>query len=219
MKQIYSIGDLEFKTKKACEDYTRDIINSLGCCIINKDNSHFIFFNNLIRNHPDYELKKGIGIDYFYIQPNPINKKSFQTMLKRLDGSETDFSWIYCCSFKIKTPNDILKIAMRTAISDDIIYFKQNQKQLICKFCEVKDKPYEYYHVDHHNPSFKNLKDNFLNTTTRPIPFIFQECKVYKLKDFRDEDIDFKKDWIEYHNNNCNLQVLCQDCNLRKEKT
>ncbi len=64
MKQKYYIGELEFKTKKECENYTRNIITNLGCCIINKDHSQFIFFDNLIQNHPNCDDKKGIGIDY-----------------------------------------------------------------------------------------------------------------------------------------------------------
>jgi len=75
MKQIYYIGELEFKTKKECENYTRNIINDLGCCIINKDNTFFSFFDNLIQNHPECYNKK--GIDYFYIQPNSLVRKYY----------------------------------------------------------------------------------------------------------------------------------------------
>ena len=46
MKQKYYIGELEFKTKKECENYTRNVINNLGCCIINKDHTLFNFFDN-----------------------------------------------------------------------------------------------------------------------------------------------------------------------------
>ena len=84
MKPKYYIGELEFKTKKDCETYTRNIINTLGCCEIKKDNAYFIFFNNLIKNHPKYELKKGAGIDYFFIEHNPI-AKGYQTMIKNID--------------------------------------------------------------------------------------------------------------------------------------
>jgi len=48
MKPKYYIGELEFKTKKDCETYTRNIINTLGCCEINKDNAYFIFFEDCI---------------------------------------------------------------------------------------------------------------------------------------------------------------------------
>ena len=218
MKQKYYIGDLEFKTKKECETYTRNIINNLGCCIIKKDHIQFNFFLNLLQNHPDYDFKKGVGVDYFYIQPNPLVKKYFQTMIKRLDGSEIDFSWVYCCQFKDRTTSYNLTVSMRRAISDDTINYKQKQSKLICKFCLTEDENYENYHVDHHNPSFKTLKDNFLQLTKKQIPSTFGDCKIYKLTVFKDEDEDFKNEWIEYHIKNCNLQILCRDCNLRKKK-
>ena len=218
MKQQYYIGDLEFKTKKECENYTRNIINNLGCCIINKDHTQFNFFVNLIKNHSDCYAKKGVGIDYFYIQPNPLIKKYYQTMIKRLDGSETDFSWVYCCQFKERTTTDDLLKSMRAAIKDDIIKYKQKHSKLICNFCKTENELYENYHVDHHNPSFQTLKDNFLQLTKNQIPSSFGDCKTYKLTIFKIEDENFKNDWIDYHNKNCNFQILCRDCNLRKKK-
>jgi hypothetical protein len=218
MKQKYYIGKLEFKTKKECQNYTRNIINNLGCCIINKDHVQFIFFYNLIQNHPDYDIKKGVGIDYFYIEPNPFNKKYYQTMIKRIDGSETDFSWVYCCEFKERTLSHHLSSAMRAAIKEDIIKYKQKQNKLICNFCKTENELYENYHVDHDNPSFKTLKDNFLQITTKQIPSSFGECNIYNLTIFKCEDYDLKNEWIDYHNKNCNFQILCRDCNLRKKK-
>ena len=181
MKQKYYIGELEFKTKNECENYTRNIINNLGCCIINKDHTHFSFFDNLIKNHPECDDKKGIGIDYFYIQPNPLVRKYYQTMIKRLDGSEIDFSWVYCCKFKERTTSDDLLRSMREAVKDDTIKFKQKQSKLICNFCKTENELYENYHVDHHNPSFQTLKDNFLQLTKKQIPLSFGDCKIYKL--------------------------------------
>jgi len=215
----YFIGELEFKTKKESENYTRDIINNLGCCIISKDHIYFSFFDNLILNHPECNDKKGIGIDYFYIELNPINKRYYQTMIKRLDGSKIDFSWVYCCQFKIRTTSDDLLRAMREAIHYYTNEYKQKQGKLICNFCKTENEPNENYHVDHDNPSFKILKDNFLQLTEKQIPVSFGDCKNYYLTIFKDEDKDFKNDWIEYHNKNCNFQILCKSCNLRKNKT
>lgn len=220
MKQKYYIGELEFKTKKECENYTRKIINELGCCVINKDHKHFKFFDNLIQNHSDCEDKKGTGIDYFYIQPNPLNQKHFMTMIKRLDGSEIDFSWVYCCQFKERTTTEDLIRSMREAIKHVTINYKQKQSKLICNFCKTENELYENYHVDHDNPSFKTLKDNFLQLTKKKIPLSFGNCKKYNfMANFKDEDVDFENEWVDYHNTNCNLQILCRDCNLRKKKT
>jgi hypothetical protein len=175
-----------------------------------------IFFVNLLNNHPHYLEKIGSGIDYFYIQPNPLVKKYYQTMIKRTDDSEIDFSWRYCCQFKERTIMDDLTRAMRCSIKDDIIKFKQ-QNILKCNKCKTDDEQYENFHVDHNNPSFKNLKDGFLQLTNKPIPTKFSDCNVNKLTIFREENKDFKNEWIEYHNNNCNLQILCRDCNLKKK--
>ena len=49
---------------------------------------------------------------------------------------------------------------MRNAIKDDIIEFKR-QSILKCVNCKTENELYENFHVDHDNPSFQNLKDNF----------------------------------------------------------
>lgn len=216
MKRNYFIGDLHFRTKNECENYTRNIINSLGCCTINKENPHYSFFANLIENHPNAELKIDCGIDYFFIEPNPFNKKYYQTMIKRLDGSETDFSWKNCCEFKKRTTEFYLTRAMRAAIKDYVIQFKRKQTKLICNFCKNENELYGNYHVDHSEPSFKTLKNNFLQLTKKQLPTSFEDCKVYNLSVFKDEDKDFENEWVEYHNKYCNYQILCRSCNLRK---
>lgn len=215
MKQKYNIGNLEFKTKKACEEYTRNIVNTLGCCTINKDHLQYKFFIKLIDNHARSDEKKGVGIDYFFIVPNSLTPKYFQTMIKRVDGSETDFSWVQCCEFKKeRTDSVLLTKAMRSAIMNDIMKFKQSQSKMICNHCRTDSA--ENYHVDHDSPSFQVLKDNFKNSTDKQLPTSFADCKIYNLKIFKDEDEGFKKDWVDYHNKNCSLQILCKECNLRK---
>ena len=213
----YSIGEVIFNTKKECLNYTRNIINKLGCCIIDKNNPNFIFFNNLFKNHPNYNEKVGVGIDYIFIQHNYLNRKTYETMIKRLDGSEIDISWVYCCNFKERTVENDLKKAMRQAVKDITIYFKEHN-QLICNFCKTENEPYENYHTDHHNPSFITLINNFLQSTSLPIPSSFADCKKSNTTIFKDDDEDFKNEWILYHNSNCKLQILCKNCNLKKGK-
>ena len=219
MKQKYNIGELEFKTIKECENYTRNIINNLGCCIINKDHIQYNFFNNLIKNHPEYYENCFNFIDYFYININPLSKK-FMVNIKRLDNSSSDFSWTYCCKFKKRDDNYYLTREMRKVINPDIVNFKNNQNKLICNFCGNDNELYENFHIDHHNPSFKNLKENFLKITDKQIPTKFNDVKIYdkNIDGFNYDDEEFKNEWVEYHNKNCNLQVLCKSCNLKKPK-
>ena len=219
MKQKYNIGELEFKTKKECENYTRNIIENLGCCLINKDHIQYNFFNNLIENHPDYYERDFDSIDYFYIDINPLSKR-FMVNIKRLDGSSSDFSWIYCCNFKKRDANYYLIREMRKVITPDTANFKKKQNKLICNFCGNDYEMYENFHIHHHNPSFKNLKDKFLEITDKKRPTEFNNVKTYdkNVDAFKYEDEEFKNEWIEYHKKNCNLQVLCKSCNLKKPK-
>ena len=213
----YNIGNLGFKTKKECETFTRTLIYKLDCCDIKKDHPDYNFFVYLFKNHPEYEIKKGTGIDYFSIVPSPMMNKYRQTMLTRLDGTKIDFSWVYCCQFKERTPKDNLIKSMRSAIRDDIIKYKRSNS-LICNDCKTKTEASHDYHVDHDNPSFQTLKDNFLQLTTKQIPTLFADCEKYHYAIFKEADIEFEKDWVIFHKKHCKLQILCKNCNLRKTK-
>jgi hypothetical protein len=212
----YFIGSLGFKTKKECESYTRSKINSIGVCVINKDDANYNFFIDLINNHPEVDEKVGCGVNHFFIQSNSLNRKAFQTMIKRTDDSEIDFSWIYCCQFKERSLKEHLNRAMRESISPFTMQYKKSQSKLICSLCKKEDDEYSNYHVDHNDPPFRTIRDNFLTETTKTIPAFFGDCSISKLTIFKQEDINFKNDWINYHNSKCTYQILCSKCNLKK---
>jgi len=196
----YNIGDIHFKTKKACLDYTRTKIKDLGCCTIDKEHIDFSFFNHLLKNHDEHIQKIGVGVHYFYIIPNPLNEKSYQTMIKRLVDSIIDFSWVYCCKFKARSTTEELTKAMREAIKEETIAYKKNQIILQCNICKSDSELYKNYHVDHAFPSFSTLKNDFLNLTSSIIPQTFGSCyKPYKTI-FKDDDIAFRNEWVNYHN-------------------
>jgi hypothetical protein len=139
-------------------------------------------------------------------------------MIKRIDGTIIDFSWMQCCKFKEKTELNYLTEAMRTAIKETVIEFKKNQKALSCNQCKTVEKSYEDFHVDHDNPSFQLLKNSFLKETLIETPTEFSNCPKYQLTTFKAENKKFKDAWVCFHNSNCKLQILCRDCNLKKRK-
>lgn len=211
------IGNLEFKTKKECLNYTRNFIRNLGVCKIDKENANYSFFKYLLKNHPEYDDKKGVGIDYFYIELNKLNRNAYQTMIRRLDGTEIDFSWVYCCEFKRRKITQDLTNAMRQAISQGTIKYKISNN-LICNFCKKEnedDEDYSDFHVDHIHP-FSLIKDSFIKSTKLNIPDKFEDCVYSKMAIFRTEDIDFRNEWVKYHNNIAKYQILCRNCNIIK---
>ena len=217
MKSSYFIGELQFQTKKECEEYVRNVIHNLGLCQVQKSHEQFTFFDNLLQNHPKYETKKGSGVDYFYITKNPMNQRSYQTMIKRTDGSDIDFSWVQCSQFKIRTQAHYLSSAMRAAIRNETIRYKKNS-ELKCAYCGSNDKEYADYHVDHDNPSFLKLKIDFLSKNQKPLPTTYGNCEKYNITIFNTESKLLEQDWVTYHNTHCNFQILCRRCNLQKTK-
>ena len=137
-------------------------------------------------------------------------------MIKRLDKSIIDFSWVYCCKFKVRSTMADLTSAIRDAIKEETITYKKNQIKLECNICKSDNELYNNYQVDHNFPPFRTIKDNFLKLTLSRIPETFSSCNKYYTTTFNDNDVDFKNEWIENHNKKCSFQILCRSCNLKK---
>ena len=60
------------------------------------------------------------------------------------------------------------------------------------------------------------LKEQFLLANKLNIPNSFNNDEVYLIETFKQEDNEFEKAWVKYHNDNAKLQILCTNCNLSK---
>jgi 5-methylcytosine-specific restriction endonuclease McrA len=105
---------------------------------------------------------------------------------------------------------------MREAIKEETIAYKKNQIILQCNICKSDSELYKNYHVDHAFPSFRTLKNDFLNLTSSIIPQTFGSCYKYYTTIFKDDDIAFRNEWVNYHNKHFTFQILCRSCNLKK---
>ena len=204
------INNIFFKNKSQLTNYTRNLINKLGIGNITKDSEYFNFFDELIKRHTEYELKKGLGIELFIIKQNKMNKKAFELNIVRIDNSIVDISYIHCCN--LINNNELIR-AMRYSVRKQILKFR-NKSNLICNICGCNN--YEF-HIDHVKP-FSILSEEFLkNKNNIPnIPNKFIDCKKTNNPKFKEEDIQFKKEWKKFHKKNADLQVLCSKCNLQK---
>ena len=192
-------------SKAAFTRLVRSKINGLGCSTISRTHDDFGFFLALIDRHSEKSEKIGSGIDYFFISRCKFH--NLQTWIKRLDGTETVFSWVHCCTQKKDTIQKLLTNAMRDSVSFWTIKFK-HEAVLRCGLCDTMDEPYHRYHTDHVEP-FRDLKMKFLETEDA-VPIIFNKYE------FRATDAAFRDRWISYHNKNASLQILCAKCNLAK---
>jgi hypothetical protein len=162
----YTIGDQDFATKKACLTYTQNLMNGMSPCQIRKGEEHYEYLMCLIGQHPRYEEKVGSGIECFSVERNPLNVKAKHLNLRRTDGSVESISWNLCCKFQTYSPPNekrnrrSLISAMRSAIKNDTMEFKNNQIVLKCKLCDTEDAS---FHTDHVVP-FQVIRDAFLKT-------------------------------------------------------
>jgi len=188
----------KFKTKKALEEYTRGIVNSIGECDKVSD-EHMEFFEWLFKRHHDYENKK--GYDYIYITPNIVK-------------------WNQCVKNKPNTPENKKKsdkerlvTAMRNSINYQILDFKTKNPNKVCEFCKsTKDM-----NVDHSEPQFLDIKNEFLVSKSE-VPTEFDGDEHYR-SCFKFKDAEFGQEWNKFHKEKANLRWLCGDCNRRRKKS
>lgn len=116
----HKVGNIEFKTKKALKEYTKNILEKRGVCQINKDDVDFSFFLDLYLRKLSHQ-KFAPNIIGFVINTNPINKSRTDN-LSCIDINEKKyvFSWNNCCDGIEKDTSDKLKEACRTSIHEQI---------------------------------------------------------------------------------------------------
>ena len=106
-----------------------------------------------------------------------------------------------------------VKQAARKAVE---IHKKQFREQVKpnCNECGVEVHGLDA-EVDHKDPTFITLFNNFFNKYNKE--YVLNTVDKSSHEDlwyFIDPEI--KKSWIEYHLNNCNLQLLCVPCHKNK---
>jgi len=173
--------------------------------------------HDLLTYHEEYEKKKGKGIKGFKIQINYYKQRGFY--IYRIDGSSTDFSYLKC--LQPPTLNSKIKAACRTAITEDILNFKEeafkNSPTLICPLSK-EILTFNSCHVDHFNPTFIDIFNEWI--TDKKI----SEQDINQTEDnsvrtyFINKDLE--KGFRKFHNSKCNLRIISPTThrNLRKKK-
>ena len=205
------IGDKHFTTKKTLEEYTRNLIATIGICpsIRIRNIDDYNFFINLFRRHPKYP-EKIYNICDIQIVRNKVNSNYLEVNIVKGDGSIDDISWRNCIS---GAERDKFKCALRMSINEQIQQFR-NTCSNECAICKTLDA--DEYHVDHEN-HFEEILYEFLQTTQKNKPTIFQNTNDNR-KSFTLDDKEYEDEWKLFHKNNAHLRLLCRSCNLKRIK-
>ncbi len=213
---MIEISNKKFKTKKEFKTYIQTTLmeyfnnkrNILNDC------EEFDFFSEMAK-----QRSKSCIIERIIVGPNPMKSGAYHIELEFSDKTREPFSFnkfvdnygkdeeiIIANSKKLN-----LKDAMRKQIKDQIHDFKENS-ELICCNCKVNDLKYSKYHVDH-IIKFKKLCDMFFEKYQDLDIEIENDNKYGGAKFINGSKISIK--WEKFHKNNCELRILCEDCNLK----
>ena len=169
----------------------------------------------LLKNHPNYNTKKGNGIKGFKIQYNHYKKRGFY--LYRIDGTFTDFSYLQCLNpqtllFKIKK-------ACRNSIQEYIISFKirsfQNSNSVKCEI-SGKELTFNTCEVDHYNPTFKEIFEEWISNKKITYGDINNSQDNNELTSFTNKELN--QSFKEFHNKVANLRILSPEINRELER-
>ncbi len=174
-RKSYEIAGEIFPTQSALQKRIQEILYryQVGQQLLHGD---FLFMLEVLKNHPDYELKNGIGIKAIFVRQNPVYKQTRGFWLVRLDGSDTDFSYLECLketSHKKKFIN-----ACRVAIEPYTQKYKQaffNDLNGEIYTCPYTNEPLKFIgsHVDHKAPNtFQQLVKDFVKENTIDISHV-----------------------------------------------
>ena len=200
-----------FKTLKAKKEYYQKLIYTIGLCESVKSISepHYNEFCELFKCHPEYPMKVQDMVD-LRIEINMRNSTCYALYMIKQDSSIEDISYLSCCKNNVDKYKN-LKNAMRFGIQAQINEYRFKNHKKICVICESRQN----IQVDHHEPSFKQLYNDFLKTTEN-IPHSFDD-NFYNSAMFKEDDNVFSNDWGVFHKHHCNLRYLCRSCNLKNQ--
>lgn len=219
-RKSYNIAGRKFDSKKSCQDFAKSILYSdtIGSVLSGGDLDYMLAFFQQF--HSEWILKKAGGIKYIRRVKEPLYGKHRAFWIERLDGTETDISYIIHKIERRNYYNEFCQ-AMREVIKPQIDhfrihFFKRNALGLVK--CPISGKvlSIDDCHVDHYNPTFKELIDQFLlEFNVKITPDLFpneEDCQMYY--DIKDEDLKFE--FYVYHEHRANLRILSKEANLRR---
>jgi hypothetical protein len=213
------IGNNIYKTQKECENDVRTKLIEMGITksVKNKSSEIYNFFVLLCKRHPHQDEKLKNIID-FEIKQDALNKKGLALNIINSDETTTEISWRICVTGKGHTPEQLYNMALRQTISSQIQTYREKEDTdiSICSICKkcLTDK---IFHIDH-EIQFAKLVDDFTYLHNITIPSEYNKLHVTFERTFTTNDEWIGNLFYDYHLQHAKLRVLCERCNLTREK-
>ena len=203
--------------KKQQREKCKEILYSDGK-ISNEDQKFLI---DVFKNHREWEMKKGVGIDYIYVgkayHEKSYNQKCFY--IARKDGSYTDISYVK----SIHPPSKLTDIsnACRYSVKQEIENFKSNNIIFGVTKCAITKTILKHNetHIDHYDLDFKDLVKQWLKD--KDVNEVFNSINSTQDLTFETKFIkpELNKSFLNFHNSNTNLRAVTSNANLTRKKS
>jgi len=220
MAKPITIGQYDFKTKKAAKDYIRDLRDRYPVDGVEITGCDELFLHDILALHPEASDKIGSGINNFTVETDPEFRRTRHFMIHRADGSCTDFSFNACIDGR-NDRADRLE-SLRRAVEDQIVSFRDDafsgSTQVICPIDGSTLTP-NTCHVDHVSPStFIVLAERWLASEGITI---FDVCITPPADNqvvANMIDADQIISWETFHRSEATLRVVSPRSNLTTPK-
>lgn len=176
----------------------------------------FDYIYSILESHPESKQKIGCGVKNIWIKKTIYKNNGF--FIERTDGTSTDFSYYRCLYGNNRKLN--IQSAFRSAIRQQIYDFKINAfKNNPILFCPITEKEVSLKncHVDHEEPTFKELLENFVEVKDIDLNKL-EIGGINKDNSMNNFIVDYKirRDWEEYHKRNAQLRITSKKGNLSR---
>ena len=112
----YLLGPRQFASKRAVEEYVRDLVRRLGLGAA-VEGDDFRILSALFKHHPRSAEKIGDGIDRIEVRQATRNPRNRELWLRQTSGAWTDISWTECP--RRTSPLDEFRNACRLAVKPE----------------------------------------------------------------------------------------------------
>jgi len=159
---------------------------------------------DILKLHPDYKEKVGVGVKEFFVRPASYGKRCFG--IRRIDGSTTDFSYRKCLSNSTRAL--VMSVARGAIVEQMRDCLRKNH---VCNCGCVAQ------HAHHSDRSFVTLFRCWLMQSGLSLSDVGMTSNENETETHF-TDIEQEKSWQIYHSNNAVLVPLCDQCHKKKHQ-
>lgn len=177
----------------------------------------FFYMRQIIKNHPDYIEKRGVGIACMFVGKAPSkDTKCFYVL--RHDGTSVDFSYIKCVNKPVSKITLFSKV-LRDVVKNQIEEYRQGYIKNNGKFSEISgNKVLGSGHIDHYGElNFNGIVKLFIDTygiNISNISYIKKPDTVI----FTDEHKNIAFDFYDFHKQKAKLRFVAPSENLKRKR-